>query len=61
MGTGRFAPDEERLVLSKSVVKFSVTYGVLKDLLYVCLHSNRQFLYLLRKMIYFFTPEDFAI
>ena len=34
---GRFAPDEERLVLSKPVVQFSFTYGVSRDIFYICL------------------------
>ena len=34
VGGGRIAPDEERLILSKPVVHFSFTYGVLGGLLY---------------------------
>ena len=33
-GVERITPDDKRLVLSKSVVQFSFTYGVLRGLLY---------------------------
>ena len=37
MRVGGFVPDEERLVLSKPVVKFSFIYGVSRGLLFVYL------------------------
>ena len=46
MEIGRIAPDEESLVISKPVVQFSLTYGVLGYLI-ICLYINHQFLYLL--------------
>ena len=45
---GRIAPDAERLVLSKSVVQFSFTYGVL-----IFVHIAPEILLLL-KILYFF-------
>ena len=47
MWVGRIATDEEKLVFLKPVVQFSVTYGVWRGFLYICLHFKHQFLYLL--------------
>ena len=38
MGVGRIAPDEERLVLLKPVVRFYFTYGVSRGFLNICLY-----------------------
>ena len=40
MIVGRFAPDEERLVLSKPVVQYSFTYGVSKVFLYLFINTH---------------------
>ena len=55
----RFAPDEERLVLSKQIVKFSFIYGVSRDLLYACLHINHQFSLFIVNFENFLTFEYF--
>ena len=47
MEVGRLATHEERIVLSKLVVKFSFTHGLSRGLLYVCLYINHHVLYLL--------------
>ena len=43
---GRFAPDEERLVLSKPVVQFSFTYGVSRGIfIFICTSITNFFIY----------------
>ena len=41
---GRIALDEETLVLLKPVVQFSLTYGVSRGFLYICLYFKHQFI-----------------
>ena len=54
---GRFAPDEERLFLSKPVVQFSFTYGVSRGIFIFLYTSSTSFFiycYFIRILLFFF-------